>query len=111
MFHKSKLEQYEHNLPHDSKGHVPSHTDHWQQMEFEHTDKDPNEPGISAEEKAKRIEYLNTEWWRQALQQVEEERDRLHEQHGDTFMKHWGSLVHHSPESPHGFNVEGPDFS
>ena len=105
MFHKSKLHPYEHQFPHDRKGYVPGPVDHWSDMDFEHEGMDPHEAGISAEEQARRTLYLNTEWWPQVLKRVAEERRRLEEEHGDTFMSHWKGIAHETPENPHGFGV------
>jgi hypothetical protein len=110
MFHKSKLEQFEHEFPHDAKGHVPHPHDRWHEMQFEVEGMDPHEEGISEEEKNHRIEYLNNVWWPQVIQRVEEERQRLEAVHGETFIAHWKQLLHHATDSTHGFGVEGPDF-
>ncbi len=105
MIHKSILDRFIHMFPHDRQGHVPVHSDHWQEMDFEHTEMDPYEEGISEEERARRVEYLNTVWWPDVLEQVEAERRRLEEEHGHTFSEHWKSVVHRSPERPGGFGV------
>lgn len=105
MLHKSSFEHFSGRFPHDTKGNVPVHRDHWHEMEYDHGDMDPNELGISDEEKARRIEYLNTEWWPKILEQVEEERQRLAHQHGETFMEHWKSVTHIDPEGHQGFEI------
>jgi len=111
MFHKSKLDQFEHQFPHDAQGHVPHPHDRWDQMQFEVEGMDPHEEGISEEEKKRRIEYLNNVWWPQVIAQVEEERQRLETLHGATFMSHWKDLLHHPPESMPGMGVEEPDYN
>lgn len=105
MLHKSKLDQFESQFPHDANGNVPVHRDHWQTMEYDHGEMDPNEPGLSAEEKARRIEYLNKEWWPQILKQVEEERHRLAVKHGGTFMDHWKNVIYNKPAGHQGFEA------
>jgi hypothetical protein len=105
MFHKSQLDPYPHQFPHDRKGFVPHPTDHWSEMQFEHADMDPHEEGISAEEQARRIEYLNTEWWPQVLDRVADERQRLEEEHGESFITHWHTLMKQPPDNTHGFGL------
>ena len=103
MFHKSKLEKFDAKFPHDSKGHVPVHVDCWRQMRFDHADQDPNEEGISAEEKARRIEYLDKEWWPKVLEGVQEEHERLTDEHGESFMQQWNNIVNKPQNLQHGF--------
>ena len=105
MFHKSKLGEYDHRFPHDQAGHVPVHRDHWQQMQFDHADMDPHEDGISGEESTRRLEYLNQVWWPAILQRVNDERQRLETEYGQTFTKHWHDIVYQSPKTEHGFGV------
>lgn len=79
--------------------------DHWREMQFEHDDMDPQQDGLSAEERSRRTEYLNTVWWPSVLKRVHDERDRLAGLHGETFTEHWHRTVYTSPESEHGFGV------
>ena len=103
MFHKAKLEKYRGNFPHDSEGHVPVHIDCWRNMKFEHADQDPNEEGITAEEKARRIEYLDKVWWPKILERVQSEHERLANEHGESFMEHWDRIVNEPQHLQHGF--------
>lgn len=103
MFHKSKLEKFKASFPHDSTGHVPVHVDCWRQMEFDHADQDPNEEGISAEEKTRRIEYLDKEWWPKVLAGVREEHERLTDEHGESFMQQWNKIVNAPQNLQQGF--------
>ncbi|GAA4457991.1 hypothetical protein [Novipirellula rosea] len=103
MFHKSDLEHFGEEFPQDSTGYVPAKGDCWRQMKFDHADMDPNEEGISAEEKKRRLEYLDTVWWPKVLQKVHVERQRLEAEHGETFIKRWHQAVNRSAEQPHGF--------
>ncbi|QDU99052.1 hypothetical protein [Lignipirellula cremea] len=106
MFHKAKLDEYAGAFPHDTTGHVPTETDSWRQMKFDHADQDPNEPGISPEEKERRLAYLDNEWWPSVLKSVHEEKSRLEQEHGESFMHHWHNLVNQAPPAPHGFQAE-----
>lgn len=103
MFHKSKLDQFEAKFPHDSSGHVPVHVDCWRKMEFDHADQDPGEEGISEEEKARRLEFLDTVWWPKILEEVQVEHERLNSEHGESYMKQWDTIVNTGPDLQHGF--------
>ena len=103
MFHKSKLKKFGGNFPHDKQGHVPVHVDCWRKMEFDHADQDPDAEGISEEEKARRIEYLDKQWWPKILAEVQDEHARLIDEHGESFMQHWDSVVNEPPHLQHGF--------
>ncbi len=105
MFHKSEMDQYGHQFPHDAKGYVPHATDHWRDMNFEHEGLDPYEEGISPEEHDQRVAYLNSTWWPEVLQRVDEERQRLEAEHGETFAKHWQHVLDMPTDNPHGFGV------
>ena len=84
---------------------VPAPHDHWRDMQFEHDDMDPEEAGISADEKARRTKYLNDVWWPQITQQVEEEHQRLKREHGETFIERWHHLVDQPPDVQHGVGI------
>jgi hypothetical protein len=103
MFHKSKLEKFDAKFPHDSTGHVPLNVKCWREMKFDHADQDPNEEGISEEEKARRLEYLDKVWWPKVLESVQEEHERLAEEHGEAYMKSWNVIANRSPDVQHGF--------
>ena len=105
MFHKSDLSHYGEHFPHDQKGHVPAPHDHWEAMQFELPGMDPNEEGITSDEQARRIEYLNTVWWPELLQRVSNERQRLQDQHGESFIAHWERVIGHRSNAPHGFEI------
>ena len=105
MFHKSQLGHFDDQFPHDLTGYVPTEGDHWRQMQFDHADMDPDEKGISADEKARRIEYLNVVWWPEVLQRVHGERQRLEAEHGESFIEHWQRVVNRAPDTPHGFDA------
>lgn len=106
MLHKSELGEHAHRFPTDLDGQIPEHGDHWSDMHFEHGPHDPDEPGISAEERARRIEYLDTQWWPQILAQVQTEKEKLHQLPGGNPIKKWRDEVMREPPSPHGFEVE-----
>ncbi len=106
MFHKSELGEHATGFPHDTAGYVPRGGDHWRQMKFEHGAMDPEEEGISAEERLRRIEYLDQVWWPQILEKVSQEHDRLVNEHGESYLQRWQRVVNRSPDQPGGFEVE-----
>lgn len=105
MFHKSELAHFSEHFPQDATGYVPVHGDCWRQMQFDRADMDPDEEGISAEEKARRIEYLDSVWWPEVLKKVNKERERLEEEHGESFISRWHRAVNRRPNESHGFGV------
>jgi hypothetical protein len=109
MLHKSKLGEHAAHFPTDLDGHVPEPTDHWSAMNFEHGPHDPDEPGISEEEKARRVAYLDTEWWPSVLAHVEKGKSTLSALPGGNPIKHWRDVVMHEPKPAHGFQVEKAD--
>lgn len=107
MFHKSELKDYGHHFPHDEKGYVPTHGDNWREMKFDHADQDPDEEGISEEERARRIKYLDEVWWPEVLGKVGQQHRHLEKAHGESFVDHWQRFVNQDPPQPHGFQA-GP---
>jgi hypothetical protein len=107
MLHKSELGEHADRFPQDSDGHVPEHGDHWSDMSFEHGPHDPDEPGISAEERAKRMEYLDSQWWPSLLEKVGKQRDELAQLPGGSPIKRWREEAMREPPSQHGYNAEG----
>ena len=105
MIHKSLLGQHGERFPHDRNGNVPVHGDHWRDLQFEYPEMDPHEAGISTEEQARRIEYLNTVWWPGILQDVSNQRQSLENEHGESFTELWNRTVRESPETPHFFGI------
>lgn len=105
MFHKSEFDHLGHEFPHDQNGFVPVHGDHWRDLQFEHDGMDPQEAGISDEERKRRTEFLNTVWWPEVLKRVQNEHRRLMQIHGETFTEHWHRTVYQSPDTEHGFGV------
>ncbi|MCX7387095.1 MAG: hypothetical protein NTX48_10550 [Planctomycetales bacterium] len=105
MIHKSLFGQLGDLFPHDRNGNVPVHNDHWQEMEFEHPEMDPHETGISIEEQSRRTEYLNTVWWPEILQAVNNQRQSLQDEHGESFIEHWNRTVHESPKATPFFGI------
>ena len=77
MIPHSQLERFGLNFPHDQSGHVPEATDDWRKMQFDHGAQDPEEPGISAEERQRRIDHLDQTWWPQVLAEVRQQHDEL----------------------------------
>jgi hypothetical protein len=77
MIHYSKLEVYALVFPQDREGNVPESTDDWRKMSFDHGPNDPEEPGISPEERQRRIDYLDNVWWPQVLGDVRQQHDEL----------------------------------
>ena len=109
MFHKSKLGEHGHKFPHDLDGHVPHEGDDWRAMNFDHGAMDPDEDGISEEEKAKRIKYLDKEWWPKVIGWVNDQQAHLGRVHGKSFIQHWERVVNQPPPEQHGFEVEKID--
>ena len=105
MFHKSQLGEHAEHFAHDSAGFVPVDGDSWRQMKFEHGDRDPNEAGLSQEERDRRVEYLDKVWWPRLLADVHEQRLRLEREHGEAFIRHWQRVVNPEPEDPSIFVV------
>ncbi len=105
MFKKHKLDTFPNKFPQDKEGHVPTHVDCWREMQFDHEDDDPNEEGISAEEKQRRIKHLDEVWWPRVLEKVAEEHQRLTDEHGESFIEYWQRVVNETPNPPHGFEV------
>lgn len=106
MLHKSELGEHADRFPSDQNGHVPEHDDHWSEMHFEHGPHDPDEAGISDEERARRTEYLDTQWWPQILAQVRAERENLDQLPGGNPIKRWHEQVMRKPPDPGGIDVE-----
>ncbi len=105
MFHRSELAEYGTRFPHDHAGYVPVPGDHWRQMHFDHAGMDPDEEGISDQEWARRIDYLDTVWWPRVLARVNEERRRLANQCGPSFTARWERAVNNAPVEAHGFEL------
>ncbi len=106
MIHESELGEYAKGFPRDLAGHVPVHGDCWRKMRFDLAGMDPDAKGISADERARRIEFLDTVWWPQVLARVRDERQRLESAHGESFINHWERVVNRGAEEPHGYEVE-----
>lgn len=98
MFHKSQLGEHAEHFFHDTAGYVPVDADSWRRMKFDHADRDPDEEGLSPEERARRLEYLDKVWWPRVLADVHEQRLRLEQEHGESFIQHWQRIV--NPELP-----------
>lgn len=109
MFHKSHMDSFNHQFPHDTQGFVPHPGDHWRDMNFEQEGLDPDEEGISVEEHDRRVAYLNSTWWPEVLKCVEEEKQRLETEHGETFIQHWKHVLEVPTSHPHGFGVGNQD--
>ncbi len=106
MFHKSQLGEHAEGFPQDSAGYVPHTDDQWRQMKFDHGAMDPEEPGISAEERTRRLEHLDQVWWPGVLARVAEQHNRLVKEHGESYLHRWQRIVSKTPDQPHGFEVE-----
>lgn len=106
MFHKQHLGEHADRFPADRAGQVPTETDCWRRMNFEQEGIDPDEAGISEEEREHRIEYLDKVWWPRVLADVHEQRLALAREHGPTFMERWAQFTKDEPDVTHGFVVE-----
>ena len=109
MLHKKELGPHARHFPADRQGRVPESGDDWRHMEFDHGPADPAEPGISPEEKQRRLDYLDQQWWPQVIARVNQQRETLEREHGETFMKLWRECLRIKPSEPHGFEVEEMD--
>jgi hypothetical protein len=109
VFHKKHLGDHADQFPHDRDGFVPTDADTWRTMNFEQEGLDPDEQGISAEERAHRIEYLDRVWWPRILAEVHDQRLRLVREHGKSFMERWAHFTKEEPDKPHGFGVKMTD--
>lgn len=103
MLHRSELGEHASKFPADRKGHVPEHHDHWSKMDFDHGAEDPNEAGISAEERERRIRFLDEQWWPRVIAQVHEERAKLAKLPGGTPIRRWRESVMTDTPVQHGF--------
>jgi hypothetical protein len=103
MFHKSHLGEHADHFPHDLEGHIPQEGDDWRTMKFDHGEMNPHEDGITEEERAKRLDYLDEVWWPETLARVEEERSRQHRLYGESFFRRWEEIVNQAPPVQHGF--------
>jgi hypothetical protein len=106
MLHISELGEHAHRFLADAKGNVPEPGDHWRHMEFDHGPHDPNESGITDEERNRRIAYLDEQWWPQVLEQVNREKDHLSQLPGGNPIKKWRDDVMQTPPNAKGFEVE-----
>lgn len=103
MLHSSKLGEHAHRFPTDRKGYVPDHHDHWKHMDFDHGPHDPDEPGISEEERQRRIEYLDTEWWPSIIAQVNEQKQQIVDLPDETLIRNWCKDVMKEPPQQEGY--------
>jgi hypothetical protein len=108
MLHLSDLGEFAHrfHLHADKNGHVPEHGDHWKQMDYNHGANDPDEEGISDEERQRRTSYLDEQWWPNILSQVNQEKDTLSQLPGGNPIRKWRETAMNEPQQAHGFEVE-----
>ncbi len=109
MLHKSELGEHADRFPHDNNGHVPEQGDHWSDMAFDHGKNDPVAEGIDDAERARRTEYLDSEWWPTVLAKVGKERDALAQLPGGSPIKQWRDEVMQEPPTQHGYDAKGYD--
>lgn len=105
MLHKSELGEHADRFPQDRDGNVPEAGDHWSGMSFDHGPHDPAEPGISDEEKAKRVAYLDSQWWPDVLGKVRTERDALAALPGGSPIQRWHDEAMKEPPQQHGYEA------
>jgi hypothetical protein len=108
MIHISDLGEYAHRFFADQDGHVPEHGDHWGNMKIDHGENDPDEEGISGEERQRRITYLNEQWWPEVIAEVNREKEELSKLPGGNPIKKWKEAISEGSPKGHGFGV---DFS
>jgi hypothetical protein len=103
MLHHSKLGDLAKHFPKDRRGNVPDHRDHWSHMDFDHGEHDPDEPGISQEERERRIAYLDNQWWPKIIAQVNEQKKNLAGQPHETHIREWVEDVMKEPPEQKGY--------
>jgi len=106
MFHRNELGDHGHKFPADLDLQIPEPEDNWRQMKFDHGPNDPDEPGISAEEHQRRIEFLDKQWWPDLLAKVAAAHQELPE---GSFIKRWQRTVQAPPTKTGGFEVVDPN--
>ena len=111
MLHKKELGEHADQFPADQDGHVPEHGDHWSDLNFEHGPNDPHEDGISDEERARRTNYLDSEWWPKIIAQVNEQKESLSQLPGGNPIHKWREEVIDAAEPPqqHGYEADEID--
>jgi len=105
MFHRSELGDHAHKFPADRDGHVPEHHDHWRNMNFDHGEHDPHEPGISEEERQRRVAYLDHNWWPKIIAHVNDEKQKLAQSPQGMPIHRWRQQVMEEPPQQHGFEA------
>ena len=107
MLHKSELGEHADRFPTDAEGIVPEEGDHWSDLTFEHGPHDPHEEGISDEERARRMEYLDNEWWPKIIAHVNEQKETLSQLPGGNPIHRWrrGVIDAAKPRQQHGFEA------
>ncbi len=108
MLHISELGKYAHLFQShaDNDGHVPEHGDHWSTMKFEHGDQDPNEDGITEEERLHRIAYLDEQWWPNVIAQVNQQKESLSKLPDGNPIRKWRDEAMKPPTAAKGFVAE-----
>lgn len=105
MLHKDKLGEHAAHFPHDDEGHIPEPGDHWANMKFQLGPNSPFEEGISAEERARRTEYLDKVWWPAILEHAKEGRAKLRLLPDGSPIQHWRDEVMPEPTPQHGYHM------
>ena len=105
MLHQSELGEHVDRFPADTDGNIPEHGDHWSDLNFDHGPNDPQEEGISDEERTRRKEYLDSEWWPKIIAQVNEQKKTLSQLPGGNPIHKWREAVidDAEPTEQHGF--------
>jgi hypothetical protein len=106
MLHISELDEHAHRFHKDKDGNVPEHGDDWRNMKFDHGANDPDEAGISDEERQLRLAYLDDQWWPKVIAQVNQEKEALSQLPGGSPIKKWRDEAMQEPPTAHGFIVE-----
>lgn len=106
MFHRNELGDHGHKFPADLDLQIPEPGDDWRQMKFEHGPNDPNEPGIRPEERQRRIEFLDKQWWPEVLAKVAAAHETLPE---GSFIKRWQRDAQAPPTKNLGYELVDTD--
>jgi hypothetical protein len=106
MFHRDELGEHADKFLADLDLQVPEPEDDWRKMRFDHGPNDPEEPGISPQERQRRIDFLDQQWWPEVLSKIASAHQELPP---GSFIKSWQRHVQMEPPKTTGYEVADPD--
>lgn len=77
-YHISNLGAFGNGITTDMDGYVPEPGDDWRDMRFDLGPDDPDVDGISEEERADRLEYIEREWWPGVIAEAQRATEKAH---------------------------------